>query len=79
MDCGFMNGGQPNNMFKYRNQFENDHQTLETLDFMQLKTCQNSSETRKFSYENVLTNASSIAPADFDLYHPNNFDLNQGQ
>lgn len=66
-------------MFKYRNHFQNDNQTLETLDFMQLKTCQATSEQRKFSYENVLTNASSVSHADYDLFQPANFNLDQVQ
>ncbi len=49
---------------------------MATLDFMQLKTCQSSTETRRISYENVLTNASSLAPADFDILQNTNFDLN---
>ena len=75
MDCGFANQDQNNAMFHYRNQFD-DQQTMATLDFMQLKTCQSSTETRRISYENVLTNASSLAPADFDILQSTNFDLN---
>ena len=49
-------------MFKYRSFqkptafYDDDHQTQATLDFMQLKTCPNSSETLKIQeLDNVLT------------------------
>jgi hypothetical protein len=35
MDSGFgIQDHRANDMFKYRNVFENEHNTLETLDFM---------------------------------------------